>query len=112
MVELVDELVHADLTPFGELAQALVLLVGQADGQPPHSYLPKPRANRRAERTSFIRDAGRAVITAPSLSLATVWTWSRLMAQVRDIPSSGVRSTSEGMSRMVVVTGAMVTSPR
>jgi hypothetical protein len=40
-----------------------------SSGNPVH--LPNPRANRRAERTSSIRKAGGAVITGPSLSLAT-----------------------------------------
>jgi len=52
------------------------------------------------------------VMSEPILILDTVCKWSQLMAHSRGIPSDLKRNTSEGMSRTVVVIGAMVTSSR
>ena len=52
------------------------------------------------------------VIYAPILPFDTVWIWSKLIAHSRGIPSFSVRITSLGISLIVDVTGAIVTSPR
>jgi len=52
------------------------------------------------------------MISAPILPFETVCRWSQLIAQFRSMPSSFERKTSDGISRMVLVMGAIVTSPR
>ena len=52
------------------------------------------------------------VMTGPILFFETVCIWSKLIAQSFFIPSFRERKTSLGISRIEVVTGATVTSPR
>jgi len=52
------------------------------------------------------------VIKEPILSFETVCKWSQLMAQSFCMPSRFDKSTSLGMSLIVEVIGAMVTSPK
>jgi hypothetical protein len=70
---LIDELVHADLPPFRELTEALMLVVGEADRQGDHSVSPghrlKPRAKRRAAQIPFMRERGRTVMMGSELVL-------------------------------------------
>lgn len=50
-----------------------------------------PSANSRAALTSCIRTMGSVVMSAPSLPLATVWTWSRLTAQAWGTCRGGIK---------------------
>jgi len=52
------------------------------------------------------------VIKGPTLFFETVWMWSQLKARSMGIPSLLDRKTSLCISRMVDVTGAIVTSPK
>ena len=70
------------------------------------------RAKRIALPTFFVFDDESEVINEPILLFGTVCKWSQLIAQSFSIPSVLERNTSDGMSRIVLVTGAIVTSPR
>ena len=52
------------------------------------------------------------MINDPIFLFETVCKWSQLTAQSWGMPSAFERNTSEGILRIVVVMGAMVTSPR
>jgi hypothetical protein len=52
------------------------------------------------------------VINVPIFIFETVCKWSQLTAQSWGMPSTFARNTSEGILRIVVVMGAIVTSPR
>ena len=69
-------------------------------------------AKRIARPTSAIFVRGKDVIRDPIFPLETVCKWSQLTAQSWGMPSTVERNTSDGISRTVVVMGAMVTSPR
>jgi len=70
------------------------------------------RAKRIARPTSIIFAVLKDVINDPILPFETVCRWSQLTAQFRSMPSAFERNTSDGMFRIVVVIGTMVTSPR
>jgi hypothetical protein len=70
----------------------------------------KPSAKKRAERSRSIFSVFNFVISGPIRPRETVWMWSRLTAHSRGIPSVLERGTSVGMSRIVEVMGATVTS--
>ena len=64
-----------------------------------------------ASRASRIRLDDSVATRAPILFLETVCRWSQLTAHALDMPSAFSSSTSLGISRMVEVMGATVTSP-
>src|SRR4030043_73599 len=70
------------------------------------------RAKRIARPTSIIFDGGKDVISGPIFAFETACKWSQLTAQSWGMPSAFERNTSDGILRTVVVTGAIVTSPR
>ena len=70
------------------------------------------RAKRIARPTSIIFAGGKNVIKEPIFPFDTVCRWSQFTAQSSGMPSAFERKTSDGISRTVLVTGAIVTSPR
>ena len=69
-------------------------------------------AKRTAFATCSIFRVDRLAIGAPSLRRGTVCKWSQFTAHSRGGPSSLESATSLGISRILVVNGATVTSPR
>ena len=70
------------------------------------------RAKRIARPTSAIFAGSKDVIKEPILPFDTVCRWSQLTAQYSGMPSAFERKTSDGMSRIILVMGATVASPR
>src|SRR6056297_111919 len=70
------------------------------------------RAKRIARPTSAIFAGGRDVMRDPIFPLETLCKWSQLTAQSRGMPSAFERHTSDGISRIMLVMGAIVVSPR
>ena len=70
------------------------------------------RAKRIARPTSVIFAEGKDVIKEPIFPFDTVCRWSQFTAQSSGMPSAFERKTSDGISRTVLVMGAIVTSPR
>ena len=71
-----------------------------------------PNAKDIAPRIAVSFSLERVVIRDPILDFETVCMWSQLIAQSLCIPSRWDKSTSLGISLIVEVTGAMVTSPK
>jgi len=72
----------------------------------------KLRAKQMAFFKPSILPEKSLVIKGPTLFFETVWMWSQLKARSMGIPSLLDRKTSLCISRMVDVTGAIVTSPK
>ena len=77
-----------------------------------HNLYQISRAKRIARPTSVIFDGDKDVINDPIFPFETVCKWSQLTAHSWGMPSAFERNTSEGILRIVVVMGAIVTSPR
>ena len=71
-----------------------------------------PRAKSNAALISSSFDSDSFEIYAPTLSFDTVWMWSKLITLTVFMSACSFKMTSVGMSRIVDVMGAMVTSPR
>src|SRR5580692_2251555 len=72
----------------------------------------QPSANPKAAQTSANRCAPNFATRRPRCSLETVTTLCRLTAQTCFIPSSSVKTTSDGTPRTVEVMGATVTADK
>ena len=80
------------------------------DSAQPRSFTPsKPRANRSASRTARKTGGVTVPTNARKPAFGTVATLSRLIAERVFSPLSGPTTTSDGMPRIVVVSGATVT---
>ena len=89
-----------------------VNLSATAESPGRYGLLQISRAKRIARPTSNILDEGKDAINDPIFLFETVCKWSQLTTQSWGMPSAFERNTSDGISRIVVVMGAMVTSPR
>lgn len=69
-------------------------------------------AKLMASRISLSFSFDKEVIIEPTFDFDTVWIWSQLMAQSFRMPSRRDKITSLGISLIVEVTGAIVTSPK
>ena len=78
----------------------------------PARYGPQPSAKPRALHTSLSRSALRTATRRPRCAFDTVATLCRLTAHGPFIPSTSVRRTSDGTSRIVEVMGATVTADK
>lgn len=79
---------------------------------PSYSSVSNPKAKAIAKRTSRILLGDKCAMNELRLDLEMVWMLSRFTAQAVCTPSSGVRITSVGIPRMLVVSGATVADVR
>lgn len=89
-----------------------ISLISAQISQTSSSNIQRSNANLIAFLILSTLSFGKVVIKDPIFDCETVCMWSQLITQSLCIPSCRVRSTSLGISRIVEVIGATVTSPK